>query len=502
MKIAKNSAYLFFRSIVLIFIGFYSSRVLLGKLGVEDYGIYSIVGGVVVMFGSLRSMFTNAIQRFLNYGRGQGDISRVNRVFVTGLQVQFILTIAFIILAETIGLYAFRHLNIPDARFPIASIVYQLIIVSFAVSMATLPFDALIISNERMNVFAWLSILERLVRLCIIFLIDIGPLDHLISYAILSLGVTLLIRTIAIVYCRRHFIESKLNWVVDKPLMREMGGFAGWNFLGFSGYQITHEGVNYILNLYGGVVVNAARSFAYSITGYINQLVGNVNTAFKPQTNAAAAKEEKHLFHVLLGYNAKVSFIAYLIIMVPVFIFAKQLLQLWLGQVPEYAASFIYGLSGYFLLRSLHELVNQFFVSIGEMKEYQIIEVCAMILIIPVAVLMLHCNCPYWSVFMAMTLLEAINHGLTVWLAVKKYGFPLSYFVKKVYIPFFVMTLLTVCLVSGAFRLGINQTESWLWIVIRSALIECLLLTYTYLLVLNSEDKVRVKELIVSWRHR
>ena len=180
--IAKNSVFLFFRSIVMMLIGLYASRVLLGKLGIEDFGIYNIVGGVVLMFNSLRSLFSNAIQRFLNYARGLGVERRLNQVFVTGLQVQVILSVFFLVLAETVGLYAFLHLNIPEGRSYAAAVVYQITIATAVVSMVTLPYDALVISNERMSVYAWMSIMEKVLFLGIIYLIDIGPLDHLLNY--------------------------------------------------------------------------------------------------------------------------------------------------------------------------------------------------------------------------------------------------------------------------------------------------------------------------------
>lgn len=502
MRIVKNSILLFFRSIFVLLIGLYASRVLLEKLGIEDYGVYHIVGGLVLMFNSFRTLFTNAIQRFLNFERGQGDYERVNRVFVTGMQVQLILSIVFLALAESIGLYAFLHLNFPEDRFQVALIVYQLTIATTLVSIATLPYDALIISNEKMNVYAWLSVWGSILHLGVVFLIDIGPLSHLVNLAILTLVTTVLMRGIAIAYCVRHFPESKLTKVFDRSLMKDMGQFAGWNFLGYTGLNITHQGVNYILNQYGGVVVNAARSIAYQVMRGTNMLVSNVNIAFKPQTNAAAASEDKRLFYHLLGYNAKAAFVSFLLIAVPILIFARQVLDIWLGQVPDYVVSFIFALSSYHLLRSLHELVNQFFVSIGEMREYQMIEICTMVFIIPVAILMLENDQPFWSVFVCMTGLETMNHGLTVWLAVRKFGFPLRLFIKDVYLPFGGMTGLAVCMIIGALQMGISETCSLVGVVLWTIGIEGLLLLVTFLTVFNKEDRYRILNILESfiWR--
>lgn len=502
MRIVKNSILLFFRSIIVVVIGLYASRVLLKKLGIEDYGVYHIVGGVVLIFNSFRTMFTNAIQRFLNYERAQGDCERVNRVFVTGMQVQLALSIAFLVLAETLGLYAFLHLNIPEDRFQVALVVYQLTIVTALVSIATLLYDALIISNEKMNVYAWLSIWGSILHLGVVFLIDIGPLSHLVNLAILTLVTTVLIRGMAIVYSVRHFPESKLSNVYDRSLVRDMGQFAGWNFLGYTGLNITHQGVNYILNQYGGVVANAARSIAYQVMKGTNMLVSNVNIAFKPQTNAAAASVDKRQFYHLLGYNAKAAFVSFLLIAVPILIFARQVLDIWLGQEPDYAVDFIFALSGYHLLRSLHELVNQFFVSIGEMREYQMIEICTMVLIIPVAILLQEDDWPFWVVFVCMTGLETVNHGLTVWLAVRKYAFPLRLFIKDVYLPFGEMTGLAVCMIIGALQTGICETCSIAGVILWTIGIEGLFLLGTFLIVFNREDRHRILDILESciWR--
>lgn len=500
--IAKNSVFLFFRSIVMMLIGLYASRVLLGKLGIEDFGIYNIVGGVVLMFNSLRSLFSNAIQRFLNYARGLGVERRLNQVFVTGLQVQVILSVFFLVLAETVGLYAFLHLNIPEGRSYAAAVVYQITIATAVVSMVTLPYDALVISNERMSVYAWMSIMEKVLFLGIIYLIDIGPLDHLINYAILMFVVTLLMRVVTISYCIRQFGESKLNRVSDRSLLKEMGQFAGWNFLGRTGLYVTHEGVNYILNLYGGVVVNAARSIAYQVMKGTNMLVNNVNMAFKPQTNASAAQADKRLFHQLLGYNGKTAFICYLLVTVPILIFSRQIIGLWLGQVPDYVISFVFAVSGFHLLRSLHELVNQFFISIGEMRDYQIVEICAMMLNIPLAICLLSNGYPFWTVFVGMTVVEAVNHALTVWLAVRKYQFPLWGFMKGVYLPFVIMTVLSMGIVGGGFLVGMNDTGSLIGGLLWSVAIVGALLAASYVFVLNGEDRRKVMGLIESrlWR--
>ena len=498
--IAKNTVFLVGRSIFGILIGLYASRILLAKLGIENYGTYHIVGGVVVMFNSIRSLFTNAIQRYLNYSKG--DTQKQNLIFNTGIQVQLILVGVFLIIAESIGLYAVLHLNLSEEQFKAAHVVYQLSVAAAVILMLTIPYDALIISKEKMNVFAWLSILGQVLSLGIIYLIGLGPFSLLVNYAILVFAVSLFLRYVSVTYCQRHFEESRIRKIHDKTLISEMTAFAGWNFLGRTGLYVSHQGIDYILNLTGGVVVNAARSITYSVMKGANALVGNANMAFKPQTNAAAANEDKKEFYRLLGYNAKTAYVCYLLIIVPLLIFAKQVIGLWLGQVPDYVITFLLAISSYHLLRSLHELVNQFFISIGEMKWYQIIEISTMALIVPVSWLLLKSGFPFWTVFVCMTLFEIINHVSTLWLAVKKYGFPLHYYVKDVYFPFIVMSLISLLLIYGGYSIGMPHVEQWTNIILWSVIIDGALTTAVAYIVLKKQERGYLINMVVSWIKR
>lgn len=500
--IAKNSVFLVTRSILGMAIGLYTSRVLLAKLGIDDYGVYHVVGGVVIMFNSIRSLFTNAIQRFLNFSKG--DVNRQNEIFNAGIRVQLMLSAFFVLLAETIGLYAFLHLNLTEEQFAAAHIVYQLSVATAVVSMMTVPYDALIIAKERMNVFAWLSLLGSLLKLAIVYLISIGPFSKLVNYAILVFMVSLLLRFVSTVYCKRNFEESEVRRFHNRALIGEITRFSGWNFLGNTGFFVSQQGIDYILNLIGGVVVNAARNIAYTVIGFANLVVDNADMAFKPQTNAAAADTDKRNFYKLLGYNAKTAFVCYLLITVPLLIFAQQIIGVWLGQVPEYVVVFLLAVSPYYLLRSVHELVNQFFISIGQMKGYQIIEIGTMALIVPMAWLLLRGGAPFWTVFICMAVFEALNHTCTVWFARKRYGFPLRYFIKDVYLPFVVMTIIAFCIVYGGRTYGLAEVDSILKVVGWCLVIELVMLVSVVGIVMKKEERVLLYDLIVKklWRQK
>lgn len=442
-RIAKNTALLIAKSSIVLVVGLYASRVLLQKLGIEDYGVYHMVGSVVLMFMSLRVFFSNAIQRYLNYTRGTGDEIRLQQVFSTGVLVQLLMSAIFVAILETAGLYALLHLNLTAEQMGVAKVLFQIAIATAVISMLTVPYDALLLSHERMDVFSVLAVTERLLTLGIIFLIDAGPFDHLINYSLMLFFVSLLMRSLNAIYCRRHFPECRMTWRPNRPLIREMGIFAGWNFLGWTGYSVLHESVNYLFNLSGGVVVNAGRSIAYQMTKGSSVLAGSVSTAFRPQTNAAAASADRHDFHRLLCRNAQASFAFNLMVMLPMLALARPLVQLWLGQVPEYVIPFVLAMGGYYYLRSLHALVDVYFLSLGDPKYYQIIEMVSLLMNIPVAWLLLRQGLPYWSVLASLSFFEAVSHAASVVLAVKRHGFPWRYFWHRVYRPFLMAGMLS-----------------------------------------------------------
>lgn len=497
--IIRNSASLCIRSVIIALIGLYASRVLLKKLGVEDYGVYHIVTGVVLMFSSLRTMCTNAIQRFINYSKGEGNREKQVLVFNTGIQAQLILAIAFILLTESVGLYALWHLNLSNAQFSDAQIVYQLTIMTMVLSIVTVPHDALILAHEEMSVYARISILDWSLQLAVIYLINSGPFSKLVNYAILLFAVSCFIRLVTLCYCHRHYEESRLTRIHNWKLMKELYTFAGWNFLGYSGFNIAHQGVNYLLNLTGGVVVNAARSITYQVMSGVNTLVTNTNMAFNPQTNAAAAGDNKTHFYRLLGYNAKASFVCYLVIVVPILIFAKPLISLWLGQEPPFVVTFLMAISGYHLLLSLHVLVNQFFISIGQMKWYQLIEFFSILTILPCAWMLLRVGYPLWTVFIVMAIMELINHSGAVLLAMRKYDFPIRYFMKEVYMPFILMSMIAFIVVMVAYKIGAADCEGLVVVVSWIVAIECLMAVASYLIVLHKNERTQLQRIMLEW---
>ncbi len=344
-RIAKNTVILYFRMLFLMLIGLYTSRVILQTLGVKDYGTYNIVGGVVSMFSILTSSLSSAISRFITFEIGRGDKEQLNKVFSTSINVQIILSLVVIFFTETIGVWFLNtHLNIPEGRMVAANWVLQCSILSFVLRLFMVPYNASLIAHENMNIFAYITILEAVLKLVIVFSLYISPYDKLISYAVLLLTVSILIRSIYAIYCKRHYEECHYHYVFDKPLLKKMTGFAGWNLLGNGSWILNNQGINILLNLYFGpigVVLNAARGVAVQVDSIVQRFVRNFMTAINPQITKSYASGNLDYMHKLIYAGAKYSYFLMMFFAIPILLETELILDLWLDVVPDYAAIFL-----------------------------------------------------------------------------------------------------------------------------------------------------------------
>ena len=261
-RIAKNTVLLYFRMLLIMLVSLYTSRIVLRALGVEDFGIYNVVGGVVAMFSILSGSLSSAISRFITFELGKNDLNKLKRVFSASVTIQIILAILIVVVAEIIGTWFINaKMNIAPDRLQAANWVFHFSILTFVVNLINVPYNATIIAHERMSAFAYISILEVMGKLAIAYFVQIAPIDRLIFYAILMFGVALIIRFIYALYCRRHFEETHYHFIWDRQLLKQMFGFAGWNFIGTSSSLLRDQGGNILLNLFFGPVVNAVYKF-------------------------------------------------------------------------------------------------------------------------------------------------------------------------------------------------------------------------------------------------
>ena len=384
-RIAKNTLLLYVRMLFTMVVSLFTSRVILNTLGVEDYGINNVVGGIVTMFTVLSGSLSSSISRFITFELGKGNLQRLKTVFSTSVNIQLGMSVLIIVIAEAAGIcFLNTKMNIPHDRIVAANWVFQCAILTFVLNLLSVPYNAAIIAHEKMSAFAYISVVEVTLKLIIVYMLTISPFDRLKTYAVLLLCVSFIIRFIYGYYSKRHFEECTYHFVIDKPMLKEMTGFAGWNFLGNGAYMLNTQGVNILMNLYFGVAVNAARGVATQVEVALKQFVNNFTTAVNPQITKSYAQRNFSYMHKLVCCSAKFSAFLMMFFAVPIFLETDTILKIWLKTFPEYAAVFL----RWIIISSFVDtvLVNPLVTAMlatGKIKRYQIIVTTISCLIFP-----------------------------------------------------------------------------------------------------------------------
>lgn len=408
-RIAKNTLLLYVRMLFMMAVTLYTSRVVLNTLGVEDYGVYNVVGGVVAMFGFINGAMSSATQRYITFALGKGDKNRLNVVFCTTLQIHVLIAAIIVVLGETVGMwFLYTQMQIPDGRMDAAFWVLQCSIVSTIVMVLSVPYNADIVAHEKMSAFAYISVLEAVAKLAIVYLLVISPFDKLIFYAVLLLAVQVLIRFCYSIYCNRHFKETIYHHVWDKALFKEMTGFAGWSLFGnLSGVLFT-QGLNMLLNVFFGPVVNAARAIAVQVQNAIQQFVNNFQMALNPQITKTYAQGDMEAMHKLMFRSGRFSYYLLFFLSLPVLFETEFVLRVWLKTVPENTVIFLRLMICTSLIYTLSNpmiIANQ---ATGKVKKYQVVCGSTLIMILPISYVCLKLGMPAHSVFVVHFVMEAV----------------------------------------------------------------------------------------------
>ena len=305
-RIAKNTLMLYIRMLFMMGVSLFTSRVILETLGVEDFGIYSVVGGIITMFAFINGGMVSATQRFITFEIGKGNIEKLKSVFSTSLQIHALISFIIVVLGETVGLwFLYEKMVIPEGRMDAAMWVYQCSIIACVVNIMSIPYNADIVAHEKMSAFAYISIIEVSLKLAIVYLLLVSPWDKLIVYAILLLLVQLSIRFVYSHYCHKHFDETKYFHSVDKPLFKEMISFAGWSFWGNLAAVLYTQGLNMMLNMFFGPIVNAARGIAVQVQSAVLQFTTNFQMALNPQITKNYAIGDLEQMYSLMFRSAR-----------------------------------------------------------------------------------------------------------------------------------------------------------------------------------------------------
>lgn len=385
-RIAKNTLFLYMRMFLTIVVNLYTVRFIWQVLGVDDYGIYNVVGGIVMMFSFLISAMVASSQRFLSFELGRKDEHRINKVFCISLTVHFMLAVVVLVLAESIGLWFLNNkLNIPAQRIYAANWVYQCSIIAFLVTIVSVPYNACIVAHEHMKIYGYFGVLEVLLKLVIVFLLIFIGGDKLIVYSMLVLAVAVLMRVLYQIYCHRHFNECRFHRVSDRHLMRDMFSFAGWSFIGNLGFSVRDQGINIILNLFFNVAINASKGIAGQIGATINGFAANFQMALNPQITKRYASGDTEGMMNLVFQGCKYSVLLMTFIIVPLIVAAEQILTLWLGEVAPYTVGFLQLTLCMVLVESIINPITTALQATGHIRNFQIIISIIMLLNLPLS---------------------------------------------------------------------------------------------------------------------
>lgn len=479
-RIAKNTILLYIRMVFSMLVALYTSRVILNALGENDYGIYGVVGGIVVFFNVISGSLNAAISRFITYELGKGNVERLNKVFCTSLNIQFLMSVVFLVFAEIIGVWFLENkMNIPEGRMYAAHWVLQCSILSFIVGLISVPYNATIIAHEHMGAFAYLSILSTFLNLAVALVINFVSFDKLIFYALAIVGINILMRIIYGVYCKLHFQEAHWHFVKDKELMQKMTSFAGWNFLGASSGVLLGQGVNILMNIFFGVAVNAARSIASQVDNAVNMLVNNFTMALNPQITKSYAAGDMTYMHDLVCKGAKYSFFIMLIPTLPILLETPQILVLWLKQVPDYTVVF----TRLTILISLNAVLSQTLITsmlaTGDIKKYQIIVGGLNLSVFPLAYIAFRLGFPPYSSYIIQFVIYGIELGARMILLKGMIKLPIKKYLNEVLIRV-IFVAIVAALIPIAMTLTIQENIIRLMLV-TSVSVVCAFLSIFFL---------------------
>lgn len=456
-SIAKNTILLYFRMFVMMAVGLFTSRVILDALGISDYGIYSVIGGLVTMFSVLTGALSVATSRFLTFALGTGDKQLLRSTFVTTVNIHLIIAAAVVLIAEVVGLWILNsQLNIPADRMEAANVVLQFSIATFVINLATVPYTSSIISHERMGIYAYFSLFDVFVKLGIVYVLYFTSSDRLVVYAFLLCLANLTTQIINRLYCKRKFSECRYSFSIDKQLLKKMFGFIGWAFWGNAAVVLKDQGMTLLLNIFCGTIVNAAQGVANQVNASVNSFVGNFMKAVNPQITKLYAAGDYAAMNKLIVRSTKLSAFLMLILIVPIIINIDDILALWLVEVPLHTGSFVTLILFYSFVDCFTGGLITGILANGKIRIYEIALTFTYILNIVLAYLVLKMGMSPEILYVLLIVFKMIVLVIQLWLGRDMFSLPLGNYLRamsRFVLPVFAVGLLLMMipwqLISG-----------------------------------------------------
>lgn len=486
-RIAKNTLLLYLRMFLIMAISIYTSRVILNALGVDDYGIYNVVGGFVGLFAVVNASLVSAIVRFITTEQGIGNLENEKKIFCTSINVEIIVASIVLLLAETLGLWFLNErMVIPAEKLFAANVVYQLSLASFVISLISIPYTASIVAHEKMSAFAYISIIDAIWRLVVAYVICVIDDNRLIVYAILLSFVTILVQFIYIVYCKRKFPECIYHLLFDKEILGRMLRFAGWETIGSSASVVRDQGLNVMLNLFFGPAVNAARGISMQVYTAVINFVNNFSMALNPQIYKAYAQDNRDYLMKLVFNGARLSYYLMFLLSLPILINTPYILELWLKNVPEHTVTFVRLVLITGLISAFSETLVTTQNATGKNKWYQIIIGGTNFLTLPIAYLFLWLGNAPESVFFVTIFIEIVRLFLRLPILKRMVDIDIRRFLKEVILMPFVISIEASIIPWVAKE---NVDANFINFVFISLLCVISVLTIVYIQGLNREER-------------
>lgn len=441
-RIAKNTILLYFRMFIMVSVALFTSRVVLQTLGIEDYGIYNVVGGIVSLMGVVNAALVIATQRFITYELGVGDVGKVNKIFSASIVCFAILSLIIFVLAETVGVWFLNNkMVIPDNRIVAANWLLQFSILACINTLMANPYNACIIAHEKMNVYAYVSILEVVLKLVVVYLLLIIPFDRLIVYGVLILLCQFTVTMVYRIYGSRNFKECKIVIHKDSAIYKKMFSFTSWNLLGSIANLLQTQGLNILLNLFFNPSINASRGIATQVNNNVGNFFNNFFTAVRPQIIKYYSVGDKENLYKLINRSSRFSYYLILLISLPVILEATELLRLWLGIVPDYAVIFTKLMIAITAVDAISNPLMTLAQANGNIKMYSIVNGSLLLTIVPLSYVCLKLSLGPTSVFIVALTIATICLFARMLLLKRMVNFDIFSYMKKSLLPILMVTI-------------------------------------------------------------
>lgn len=493
--IARNTVFLYVRMLLIMAVSLYTSRVILEVLGVGDYGIYNLIAGFVTFLAFISNALVASMQRYFNVALGQNDNLLYKQYFSTSINILLLFSIIILVTGETIGLWFVKtQLNIPADRIVAANWVFQISLLTFVANTLRTPYHASIIAHEKMSFYAYISVIEVLLRLGVVFVLKWIPFDSLVTYAFLYLGLILAVNSIYVIYCNRSFRECRYSCSFDKRILAELLSFSGWTLFGQSAVIAKNQGEAILINRFFSVVANAALGIAMQVTSAIEMFVSNFQTAFNPQLTQTYARGDILSHKILLCRSSKFSFFLLLLLFLPVSFNIDYILKLWLIEVPVDTDYFVIFILISYLFNSLSAPLLTSILATGKIRNYHISLACIFLSGILVIYVVLKVGAPSYSVSVVAVFIQIFLLCARFFFANRQVGLGFGLFLKNVIVP-----VVKVSSISWIIPFLLGNMEDTIICFIFYVVIDFLyILIIIFLLGLTSTERVYIKDYIIN----